>query len=36
MYINSMIKNDINSTNGINWLIDYTGKYNVMIYRQER
>lgn len=30
MYINSMIRNDVNNTNGINWLIDYTGKYSVV------
>lgn len=31
-----MTKNDVNNTNGINWLIDYTGKYSAIIYRQER
>lgn len=31
-----MIENDAKNTNVINWLIDYTGKYSVMIYRQER
>lgn len=30
MYINNMIENDVNNTNGINWLIDYTGKYSVV------
>lgn len=27
MHINNIIENDTNNTNGINWLIDYTGEY---------
>ena len=30
MHINSMTKNDVNNTNGINWLIDYTGTYGIV------